>query len=335
MKKLLVLLLLVVCCAAPAQGTLLLYDGFDYTAGEKLAPRNDTTVTPNPGQFNVANSVNWRYAGAGGAANEAPGIASGSLSYPGLLGSTGNSVAHDMTMLGSSRIQMAPSPINSGTVYWSGLLRVDAISNLNTVNGLLVGGFTTNAGAGTLPGVVGAVLRIRKDVSLNQYYVGTAMNSGTATGTSTNVQYADGVGVGPGGGTNPSLPQFEGETVFVVAAYEFIAGATNDRVSMWINPDALTFGANTPPTPTITSQPFGSVADSFASTIAFNIRNVNTVGNPTVRFDELRVGTDWASVTPSAVPETSSFLLVGCALLMARKKAVITLVSRVAALARQ
>ena len=35
-------------------------------------------------------------------------------------------------------------------------------------------------------------------------------------------------------------------------------------------------------------------------------RNVNTVGQATAFFDELRVGTDWASVTPT--PEASSFL---------------------------
>ena len=47
------------------------YDGFDYTTGVKLAPRNDTIGTPNPGQLNVDYGFNWRYAGAGAAANEA------------------------------------------------------------------------------------------------------------------------------------------------------------------------------------------------------------------------------------------------------------------------
>jgi hypothetical protein len=289
----------------PAGAALLFYDGFDYTAGEKLAPRTDTIGTPNPGQLNVDYGVNWRYAGAGGAANEAPGVGSGTLSYPGLQASTGNSVAHDQTMTGSTRVQVAPAAINSGTVYWSALLRVNEIGTLTSgVNGMMLGGFNNTTGAGTLPTVVGAVLRIRKDANLNQYYIGTGMNSGTGTGVNgTNVQYDN---------VNGHLA---GETVFVVGSYEFVPGATNDIARMWINPDASTFEAASPPAPTLTSSPGAAIADSFASLISFNLRNVNTVGNPNVQFDELRVGDDWASVTPVPEPASWGLLLIASALM--------------------
>ena len=300
-------LLCLVC--TPANAALLFYDGFDYTAGEKLVPRNDTVGTPNPGQLNVDYSVNWRYAGAGGAANEAPGIGSGTLSYPGLQASTGNSAAHDQTMIGSARVQVAPAAISSGTVYWSGLLRVNDIGTLTSgVNGMLLGGFNNSIGPGTLPTVVGAVLRIRKDVALSQYYIGTGMNSGTGTGTggSTNVQYDN---------VNGHLA---GETVLVVGSYEFVPGATNDIARMWINPDVSTFEAASPPAPTLTSAPGAAIADTFASLISFNLRNVNTVGNPSVQFDELRVGDDWASVTPVPEPASLGLLLIAAAVMCRR-----------------
>jgi hypothetical protein len=296
MRKLLTALLLFFG-AADVHAALLFYDGFNYTAGEKLAPRNDTTGSPNPGQLNVAYSVNWRYTGAGGAVNEAPGVASGTLSYPGLQASTGNSAAHDMTMIGSGRIQVAPAAITSGTVYWSGLLRVNDVNTLTAgPNGMLLGGLNNAVGPGTLPTVVGAVLRIRNnpdDVSGNSYYIGTGMNSGTGAG---NVQF-DNVNA-----------RAEGDTVFVVGSYEIIAGANNDVARMWINPSALDFGAAVAPTPSLVSAPGGSVADSSAQIFSFNLRNVNTVGAPNVQFDELRVGDDWASVTP-AIPEPASLSL--------------------------
>jgi hypothetical protein len=291
MKTALAVVLLCLC-AAPASAALLFYDGFDYTVGQKLAPRNDTTGTPNPGQFNVEYGVNWRYAGGGAASNEAPGITSGSLTYPGLAPSTGNSVAHDMTQLGSARIQVTPAAVSTGTIYWSGLLRVNDIGTLTTgANGMLLGGFNNLVGPGTLPGTVFAVLRIRKDTSLNQYYVGTGMNAGTVTG---NIQF-------------DTTPRFAGDTVFVVASYEFVPGSNNDIARMWVNPDPSTFRTASPPPPTLISQPGGTAADA-AQIFSYNLRNVNTVGNPNVQFDELRVGDDWASVT---IPEPATLALFG------------------------
>jgi hypothetical protein len=309
MRTLLVAIFLFVG-AVDVRAALLFYDGFDYTSGQPLAPTNDTTGSPNPGQLNVAYGVNWRYAGAGGGVNAAPSVGSGTLSYPGLQASTGNSAAHDMTQIGSARIQVAPAAISSGTVYWSALLRVNDVGTLTTgVNGMLLGGFNNATGAGTLPTVVGAVLRIRKDaadMSESSYFIGTGMNSGTGTGANgTNVQFDNG---------NPHL---EGATVFVVGSYEFVDGATNDIARMWINPSALSFGAPAAPAATLTSSPGSAIADTFASLVSFNLRNVNTVGNPSVQFDELRVGDDWASVTPT-VPEPTSASLLLVSVIMGR-----------------
>jgi hypothetical protein len=297
MKK---LVLLLACCApTQAHAALIFYDGFEYTAGQALAPTNDTTGTPNPGQHNTAYNVDWRYAGGGTAGtNDAPTVGSTGLVAPGYPTSPGNSVQFNTSQIGSTRIQISPTAISSGVVYWSGVLRVNSINTLTSgVNGMMLGGYNNTPGPGGLPTAVGAVLRIRKDATLNQYYIGTAMNSGTGVG---NVQF-------------DTTPHFDGETVFIVAAYEFISGATNDKAYMWINPDASTYGAASPPTPLLTSAP--ALADAFPSLSTFNLRNVNTVGSADIQFDELRVGNEWESVT---VPEPSAVGILFAGLLLGR-----------------
>jgi len=301
MKRSLALVTLIgAALATPAHATLLLYDGFEYTAGELLAPSNDTTASPNPGQYNGAFDVNWRYAGSGAANTNAPGVASGTLSYSGLLPSAGNSVALNATQLGSARIGFANQTIStSATVYWSALVNVIDVNTLTGANGILVGGFNNSNTPGTLPGVYGTVLRIRNDPDdSNRYFVGTGLSSGTATG-----------GSGPTA-VFGSASYAEGDTVLVVGSYTFVAGANNDIAQMWINPDPSTFGALAAPAATITSAPGTGVNDPVTNVSSFNLRNVNTVGLPDIRFDELRVGTAWADVTPAAIPETKAWILV-------------------------
>jgi hypothetical protein len=301
----------VVCSSAmPARAGLLFYEGFapnavqtgpyNYQPGEPLAAFPDPIVVQENGQYNE-NSQHaakyWRYIGSGATNQAAPKIDSGSLTYPGLTPSTGNKLVFDMTQIASARIQVA-NAVSTDTVYWSGLFQVSALGpTLNTVNGALMGGFNNTVGTGTSANAVGAVLRIRKDpVDGTKYDIGTAMNSGTAVG---NIQWSSGF--------TPSA-----DPIFIVGAYEFVSGANNDKAYMWINPSISTFGAGTAPSPTLTSNPL--VADSFASISTFNLRNVNTVGTAAAQFDELRVGTDWASVT---TPEPGAFVLMGLAALLA------------------
>jgi hypothetical protein len=285
----------------PAWASLIFYDGFDYTAGDAasgpyLAPNNDTSGTPNPGQHNVAYNVDWRYAGPTTGARNAPFISSGSLTVAGMPASVGNSVGLDQTQLGSSRIQVTPAAINTGTVYWSGYLKVDALATTN-IPGMLVGGFNNIAGPGALPGSVGACLRVKTDpADSGKFLIGTAMNSGTGAG---NVQLE-------------TAGHAFGETVFVVAAYTFVAGSNNDMAQMWINPTP----GGAQPAPTLVSNP--SLADGVTSVVTFNLRNVNTVGTGTIYFDELRIGDDWASVTPE--PASALLLAVSGGLVLGSRR---------------
>src|SRR5262245_43546152 len=119
-------LLFVCCCATPTQAALLLYDGFapnavptgpyNYQPNEPLAASPDPNGVQSNGQYNSSSTFTdkyWRYAGGGGASNNTPKIASGSLTYPGLMPSTGNKVSFDQTQIAFSRIQVA-NAISSG-----------------------------------------------------------------------------------------------------------------------------------------------------------------------------------------------------------------------------
>jgi hypothetical protein len=242
--------------------------------------------------------VDWRYAGGGAIGQNAPFISANNLSAAGLPSSVGNGVGFDFSQLGTSRIQISPTALNSGTIYWSALLRVDAIAT-TIANGMLLGGFNNTPGPGAQPNTVGACLRIKTDPNnSSKFVIGTAMNSGTGAG---NVQFET---------SGHSL----GDTVFVVGSYTFVAGSNNDTAQMWINPTP----GGAQPAATLTSNPL--LADSFASLSTFNLRNVNTAGTATAYFDELRVGDDWASVTPTPEPTTLALLLMGAMPLALRRR---------------
>src|SRR5439155_7069353 len=103
-----------------------------------------------------------------------------------------------------------------------------------------------------------------------------------------------------------------GQTLFVVAGYQFGPNADDDNSYLWINPAASTFGTNNVPTPDVTSSGIASVGT--ASDIPLNqltsvfLRN-NSVEPNQILLDELRVDTSWAGVT-GAVPEPSSAALL-------------------------
>jgi hypothetical protein len=287
---------------------LLLYDGFNYTAGELLAPLTDTAGAPMPGQHNVEYNVDWRYTGPYNATpppDEPPEITAGSLTATGLPASSGNSVLFDFSNLGAARIQIPDGPASGPRYYWSGLFKVNTLGNLisgltetSASNGVYVAGFNTTVGAqASLPTAVGALLLVRPDFEVtplepkpDTYQIGTSVttNNGDRVWAS-------------------SSPLAVGSTVFLVASYESVAGANNDIVKMWINPSANTFGVAEDMLPAetlISPVPPNPGAGADLSTVAtFVLRNnPNIYQNTNWQFDELRVGTTWASVTTAVTP---------------------------------
>lgn len=293
MRLLTILLALTFCCATPAKASLLIYDGFDYTAGQPLN-----------GQTNIAYSKTWAHAGT---ATAAPTIASGGFTTPGLkLPAPGsNSAAYDFTKSGTGRLDIPGGVINSGTVFWSGILKVTNVTGITSTSvlpggGLLLGGFNNSTGGQAgVPTVFQGLFAITKNVAnTSEYFIGTGVNGGSRV-------WATGA------------PQDASDTPFVVVSYTFNGGSTTDDVvRLWVNPNPADFGAVTAPTHTVQGGTTGADATQIAS---FIVRNVSGVGSPVVRFDELRIGTDWASVT---IPEPGSLglLLVGCGLTSWRRR---------------
>ncbi len=228
-----------------------LYEPFDYT---------------NVGGPVSSNSpANWAYGGTG--TNDLN-VTSGSLSYPGLATSVGNSVTNGGAGLGVRRL--FGTNLSSGKVYVSGLLRINNLG-YGTWNGAA-------AQVGALTATDNATFRLAITVKSN-----------TPNG------YVFGLQKGGTGATTvfDTTEHSAGETVFVVGKYDFTT-ATN-TVSLWINPNAAAFSGATEPSATLT---INTGADGFVID-RFNMRQNTTSSVPAaVQWDELRLGFGWNEVTP-------------------------------------
>jgi len=195
-------------------------------------------------------------------------ITSGSLSYAGLPASTGNKVAFAGTGIDAAKSFTAQT---TGTVYYSFIL------NITSVTGQSASSYVTSF-TDTTTGF-GATVWTRAD--------GAGFDLGLNPRTTlANTVYTDG-----------TLPL--NTPILVVISYEFVAGPSNDVVKLWINPSLGT----TEPGVTLSSANTGT---DLASVNRILIRQGSATDTPFVEMDELRVGTTWESVTPSASAGTIS-----------------------------
>jgi hypothetical protein len=309
-------ILLVGCCAMIAAGLpsttsadVVLYEPFDYDAGPVLGESNPSTGT------------SWLLAagsGAGGAttainvANSNPmppaGVQPAVGNYATITGNGNFSGAANRLAFNSASTGFAAD--SGSTVYYSLVLRVDDVTNSNTGVGGFFFGFnnTGNAATTTNPGAVAARLQMRQDPGNTSLYNLGIVRNRTVDATNPIISW-----------TGPLTP---GDTLFLVGSIELVPGTQNDVARLWVDPSPGTFGAATPPMATLTDASTGPGIDIGIASIILRQSPA-----PFLSLDEIRVGDDWASVT---VPETSSFLLVGGALLIAGKKTVKSLVNRIA-----
>jgi hypothetical protein len=240
---------------------LLLYEPFDYANVGGPVSSN----TP----------ANWTYGGGG--ANDLS-VVSGSLSWPGLAESTGNSVTNGGVGLGVRRL--FPSSASNGVVYFSALLR---INNL---------GYGAWNGASSLVGALTAT-------DNTSFRLGVMVRSNTPSGYLIGVQKG-GTGATTTFGTTEYHP---GETVFLVGKYDF--SISPNKVSLWVNPSASTFGRSLEPANGFlfaTTGPDGFTIDRF------NLRQNTAASVPAaIQWDELRIGSVWAAVTPPLNPVLTNF----------------------------
>lgn len=249
--------------------------GTAYAAGSTLA-----------GQTN-AQGLAWVQAGTN---NPQPTLASGTLSYPGLLADTGNSVSFGGNIAGDfARWDFASTlgGTNAITVYYSMLLNITNLGG-DTSGGVFICGFNNSSGFQTgNPTVVPGRLLVRTNG-------GGGYNLGINKGDGTAADYF----WSPANCTTNT-------TYFVVGAYTFSGtpASGNDSVSIWVNPSSSTFGGSAP-TPDATSAGSGDNGGAnigttaSADVIASFLFREALASEPYAIASELSVGLTWADVTP-------------------------------------
>jgi pectate lyase len=117
-------------------------------------------------------------------------------------------------------------------------------------------------------------------------------NSTSATGSPELGVFLNGTNIGIGKGvSSPAVSTaLSAGTHLIVAGYTFLSGA--DQVSLWVDPSSLGDNNNVPAATISTTS--GSDGSSLACIF------LNHAASQTLWFDELRVGTSWADVTPAS-----------------------------------
>ena len=226
--------------------------------------------------YGLTNEMGQRWDAAGPAGTNVT-VVAGNLIVPGLAPSSGNSIQVNGTTGPSARADFGTN-VNNGALWFSFVLKVAALGDLNATGGPLAG-FNPGVGAtNTTPAILGT--RVLTRVGGGGYQIGLAKSDGMFATWS----WAP-AGFLPGA-----------DPVFVVGRYSFVAGGgANDMAELWINPPAGTFGASNVPPATLTNS-FGADLSQIQSFVF--LQQAQGL-QPTVTLaDELRVGLSWASVTP-------------------------------------
>jgi hypothetical protein len=293
----------------PASATQLIYEPFDYTAGEPIA-----------GQKNIAADATWEEAGRQGPILHQ--VIAGSLTRSGVPASKGNAgMVTNSDGLEFDRIALPRTYGTNTTLYYSTLLNVPSVSgltvgnsNLNANNDPLMM-FNNFAGATTIePTNWAGELVIRLGSTPGTYNLGIR-----ASNTPTN--------------TNPGHTYWSGnlntgDTHFIVVRY--VQGndaslGSDDLNSMWIDPDPATFGASEADAPAPDGSSQGTIN---ANSPQFNVAASLAIGAgiapgnapSQTNIDEIRVGETWVDVTTVPEPASMGAVIVVSTLLMQRRR---------------
>jgi hypothetical protein len=265
------LVLLALLAPGLVKAQALLTDHFDYPTGNTLGDNG------------------WNLVGSGGG-GAATLVVSNNLSYSGFAESSGNAVQLRPNGQDWYRTYTTQSYTTNSTasLYYSFLMRVDDLGNLDTTGGYF-------AGLGNATGVsLGAPVAIRRAGEGFQLGIG---KRDTAIG---DFSFSD---------TVLSL----GQTILVVGSYNLVAGPiNNDFASLWIDPTGL--GNLNPPPATLNTAPSGINNDvlSFSSfTLKPQGGTTSTEIPGSLIFDELRVGNSWDEVALVPEPSLTHMLMVG------------------------
>lgn len=198
-------------------------------------------------------------------------LENGNLSYTGLATSSGNKIKFDNAGTDYYRVFANQT---SGTVYSSFVLNVSSIGTMNAAGGYFTGFIQSGSTS-----LFGAAVWTRLSTTAGKYNVGISTRSNSAV-------------------TWLAADLDPATSYFIVYAYDMIAGTGNDVARIWLNTSAI---GGTEPTADATSV----VGTDLANVERIFLRQATTTGTPFIEMDEIRVGTTWASVTPSGAPSPS------------------------------
>ncbi len=316
-----------------ASASVIIYEPFNYTAGEPIAGQNNN--------FSATDET-WQPAGS----SPLHVVGTSSLSatqamldagyYPPLgnnadLQKSGTSSAYDRLNIPNAFNGSTPKYAANSTLYYSLLLNVPNTGTINStsLNGLTIAHSNANANNDGLvafnnsqgsqasaPSSWNGELNIRLGSTTGTYNLGIRASTTTANTTFF---------------TGDLTP---GQTYFIVVKATYgptLGSAANSLQTLWVNPDTSTFGAASDPA--LTSALYGGTSNGEASNTAANdtmqsmiigagIATAGAAPNDTL-IDEIRMGESWADVTTgTAAPEpaTIGMLSLGGLALMRRRR---------------
>ena len=253
-------------------------------------PFSDATSVTGGTAYNIgsslANQTNALLQGWGSLGGNFPGpeptIVASSLSYPGLPSSLGNAVSFTAATNMGARLDLQTNG-TSGTFYYSYILKITDISTVPfTPTNNPFAGFADTAGA-----------QPQQLSRLGTKVLTKRVNDGFVLGLGRNNVLADWV--------YDSTVYNVNDVLFIVGSYELVGGATN--VNLWINPPTNTFGATTPPTPTLSATNYtgtgGALNGNGVRAFAILCQFATAPGGI---IDELRVEKTWANATGGQPP---------------------------------
>jgi hypothetical protein len=191
------------------------------------------------------------------------------LTYPNIEASTGKAVHVEG---GNYDITLAFEPIAVGTAYASFIFKITDQSNITDL---------TDGGYFIAFGGFDARLWVHPDTDP----VGSTFDIALTNGSS---------------GSNFTTTKYNvGENLFVVISYDIASG----DIKGWINPLPADLGGSAPAAllTDVDATPSTSIGE-------FILRQDSTGETPSIVFDELRIGTSWAEVTPNTLSVSQSDL---------------------------
>jgi len=223
-----------ICKALPIE------EPFDYTVGVNLVDVSDwENFSGTDNEFDVV---------------------SGSLSYPGLAASTGNSIHIEGGFVDS---RLLFTPVTSGTVFSSFIFNISDLSSITDF---------TDGGYFAVLGNFDVRLWVRPDTDPAGTTFDIALTNASSGSGFTNTKYN------------------VGDDIFIVISYEMGTGILNG----WVNPSSVDFGGSAPTVTMTDTDPTPS-----ENIDRFILRQDSAGETPPMTFDELRIGTSWADVTPT------------------------------------